>query len=134
MYVQQFIERERDIFKGHRDKKATRRSSKHVVVLNQNIWQLFSINLKTQSTPVCDWLLMAVRINTVWSLTALCHTILDSRVTRGPFLTSPLGANFDLQGRSCPQGVKFFPRGESYTLLFFNVDHNNFFAENRQKL
>jgi hypothetical protein len=31
---------------------------------------------------------------------------------RGPFLTSPLGANFDPQGRSCPQGVNLSPRGE----------------------
>jgi hypothetical protein len=29
----------------------------------------------------------------------------------GPFLTSPLGANFDPQGRSCPQGVNLYPRG-----------------------
>jgi hypothetical protein len=27
--------------------------------------------------------------------------------TRGPFLTSPLGANIDPQGRSYPLGVKF---------------------------
>jgi hypothetical protein len=26
----------------------------------------------------------------------------DLEPQRGPFLTSPLGANFDLQGRSCP--------------------------------
>jgi hypothetical protein len=26
------------------------------------------------------------------------------RVTRGPFLTSPLGANFDLKGDVVPQG------------------------------
>jgi hypothetical protein len=38
--------------------------------------------------------------------------------SRGPFLTSPLGANFDPQGRSCPQGricplgVKLSPGGE----------------------
>jgi hypothetical protein len=30
----------------------------------------------------------------------------------GPFLTSPLGANFDPQGRSCPQGVSLSPRDE----------------------
>jgi hypothetical protein len=30
----------------------------------------------------------------------------------GPFLTSPLGANFDPQGRSCPLGVNLSPRGE----------------------
>jgi hypothetical protein len=29
----------------------------------------------------------------------------------GPFLTSPLGANFDTQGRSCPPGMKFVPPG-----------------------
>jgi hypothetical protein len=29
-----------------------------------------------------------------------------------PFLTSPLGANFDPQGRSCPPGVNLSPRGE----------------------
>jgi hypothetical protein len=28
---------------------------------------------------------------------------------RGPFLTSPLGANFDPQGRSCPPGVNLVP-------------------------
>jgi hypothetical protein len=31
---------------------------------------------------------------------------------RGPFLTSPLGANFDPQGRSCPPGVSLSPRGK----------------------
>jgi hypothetical protein len=31
---------------------------------------------------------------------------------RGPFLTSPLGANFDPQGQSCPPGVSLSPRGE----------------------
>jgi hypothetical protein len=31
---------------------------------------------------------------------------------RGPFLTSPLGANFDPQGRSCPPGVDLSLRGE----------------------
>jgi hypothetical protein len=38
--------------------------------------------------------------------------------SRGPFLTSPLGSNFDPQGRSCPQGVHFVPwgRGWSYPL------------------
>jgi hypothetical protein len=28
---------------------------------------------------------------------------------RGPFLTSPLGSNFDPQGRSCPPGVNVVP-------------------------
>jgi hypothetical protein len=31
---------------------------------------------------------------------------------RGPFLTSPLGANFDPQGRSCPPEVSLSPGGE----------------------
>jgi hypothetical protein len=31
---------------------------------------------------------------------------------RGPFLTSPLGENFDSQGRSCPPGMNLSPRGE----------------------
>jgi hypothetical protein len=35
-----------------------------------------------------------------------------TRVGRGPFLTSPLGANFDPQGLSCPPGVNLYPRGE----------------------
>jgi hypothetical protein len=30
----------------------------------------------------------------------------------GPFLTSPLGANFDRQGLLCPLGMKLSPRGE----------------------
>jgi hypothetical protein len=34
------------------------------------------------------------------------------QVSRGLFLTSPLGANFDPQGRSCPPGVNLSPRGE----------------------
>jgi hypothetical protein len=34
----------------------------------------------------------------------------------GPFLTSPPGANFDPQGRSCPPGVNFVPWGWSYLL------------------
>jgi hypothetical protein len=29
---------------------------------------------------------------------------------------SPLGANFDPQGRSCPPGVNFVPQGGSYPL------------------
>jgi hypothetical protein len=34
----------------------------------------------------------------------------------GPFLTSPIGANFDPQGRSCPPGENFVPLGSSYPL------------------
>jgi hypothetical protein len=34
----------------------------------------------------------------------------------GPFLTSPLGANFDSPGRSCPPGVNFVPQRWSYPL------------------
>jgi hypothetical protein len=30
-------------------------------------------------------------------------------ICRNPFLTSPLGANSDPQGRSCPPGVNFVP-------------------------
>jgi hypothetical protein len=30
---------------------------------------------------------------------------------KGPFLTWPLGANFDPRGRSCPPRVNFVPRG-----------------------
>jgi hypothetical protein len=37
-------------------------------------------------------------------------------VARGPFSTSPPGANFDPQGRRCPPGVIFVPSGLSYTL------------------
>jgi hypothetical protein len=32
--------------------------------------------------------------------------------SRGTFLTSPLGANFDPQGQSCHPGVNLLPRGE----------------------
>jgi hypothetical protein len=36
---------------------------------------------------------------------------------RFPFLTSPLGANFDPQRRGCPLGVIFPPRGEVIPLF-----------------
>jgi hypothetical protein len=36
---------------------------------------------------------------------------------RGPFLTSTLGTNFDIQGRRCPPGlVNFVPKGWSYPM------------------
>jgi hypothetical protein len=35
--------------------------------------------------------------------------ILATAEDRGPFLNSPLGENFDPQGRSCPPGVNFVP-------------------------
>jgi hypothetical protein len=44
--------------------------------------------------------------NDVWSSTNPGET------PRGPFLTSPLGANFDPQGQSCPSGMSLSPRGE----------------------
>jgi hypothetical protein len=40
----------------------------------------------------------------------------QTELIRGPFLTSPLGANFDPQVRNCPPGVNLSPRGEVIAL------------------
>jgi hypothetical protein len=37
-----------------------------------------------------------------------------AKEVRGPFLTSPLGANFDPQGLSCPPGVNLSPKVEVF--------------------
>jgi hypothetical protein len=54
------------------------------------------LQLLSREEKNCDWLLKTF----------------GQSALRGPFLTSPLGANFDPQGRSCPPGVSLSPRGE----------------------
>jgi hypothetical protein len=41
---------------------------------------------------------------------------LRSQVLRGPFLTSPLGASFDPQGRSCPPRGEVIPWGVKFSV------------------
>jgi hypothetical protein len=38
----------------------------------------------------------------------LIHQVPESR---GPFLTSPIGSNFEPRGEFCPPGVNFVPQG-----------------------